>query len=108
MQKYTLYIGRYDKDTKAVELTYDIFTTIIDDTLRKYNIECFTIIDGQGCYKHEDGTRVHEPTIIVEVVTTLIMYQTLISIKKELCKALNQEDILITCQELRVLDIPIM
>lgn len=103
MQEYTLYIGRYDKDTKELKSSYAIYMDIIEYTLNRYNINCFTAINSQGIYKHNNGITIKEPTIIIKIVADFIMSVTVTSIKKELCTLLNQEDILITKQEIAVL-----
>lgn len=104
MYKYNIYIGKFDKDSKLQTLTHEEFLNIINKTLLEYNITCFSIYNILGFYKHEDGTRIKEPSINIEIIDNYDLNSDyFIGIKSTLCQKLNQESILITKQEIQVL-----
>lgn len=104
MYKYNIYIGMFDKDTKQQELSNAEFLNTVRKVLRLNKIDNYTIYKGKGHYK-SDSMIVCEPTIIVEIIDEMNMYilNRLDCIKWSLIKDLNQEDILITRQEVEVL-----
>ena len=62
------YIGTKDKDTKDYKLTDEfIKQTIIDEVTKQYP-NGFTITEGTGYYKHNNGEVVTEKTFIVTVL----------------------------------------
>lgn len=92
MNKYVLYCGLKDKDTKSQEVSTIKARNIIAD----YCAECFggaTIYKGKGVYKHMSGTTIQENTLIIE-----LMYINDIEKVKEfkqfLIDTFNQESVL--------------
>lgn len=66
MTKYTLYVGLFDKDSKAQEIsTLDAFK--IAANLFAEITGGATITEGTGVYTHDDGTVVIEPTLVCVV-----------------------------------------
>ncbi len=66
------YIGIKDKNTKDYKLTDEfIKQTITDEFSNKYPLG-FTITNGTGYYKHNNGETVTEKTYIVTVFTTTV------------------------------------
>ena len=62
------YIGTKDKDTKDYKLTNEsIKRTIMNEFIKEYPLG-FTITEGIGCYKHNNGEIVTEKTFIVTVL----------------------------------------
>ena len=95
MDKYILYVGLNDKDTKTQKI----------DTLSAYNLtnnillnyaEGATVTQSKGIYKHNNGNVVIENTLIIELLFT--DKTTVETIAKELKMALNQESIAIQKQ----------
>ena len=82
------YIGTKDKDTKGYKLTDEfIKQTIIDEVTKQYP-NGFTITEGTGYYKHDNGEVVTEKTYIVTVLDELFVNADLTDALKD---KLNQE-----------------
>lgn len=103
MYKYRIYVGMYDKDTRQQEMsTTDILNTI-RKVLRLNKIDNYTIFKGKGHYRSELQI-VCEPTFIVEIIREgILLFQQINSIRFRLCNELNQESVLITREELKIL-----
>ena len=65
-QKIILFVGLFDKDSKAQEVTtldaYKVASNLVTDI-----IGFGTITEAVGIYTHDDGTIVNEPTLRIEV-----------------------------------------
>lgn len=89
MQKYTLYLGLFDKDTKVQK-----FTTLeaykMVESLTSNHFDGATISESHGVYRHDDGTVVVEPSLRIELYT-----ESLGSFPAMLKQLFNQESILI-------------
>ena len=82
------YIGTKDKDTKDYKLTDEsIKQTIMDEFIKEYPLG-FTITEGTGYYKHNNGEVVTEKTFIVTVLDEVFINKDLTNPLKE---KLNQE-----------------
>lgn len=82
------YIGTKDKDTKDYKLTDEfIKKTLIDEFSDEYP-DGFTITEGIGYYKHDNGDVVTEKTCIVTVLDELFVNADLTDALKD---KLNQE-----------------
>ena len=82
------YIGTKDKDAKNYKLTDEfIKQTIIDEVTKQYP-SGFTITEGTGYYKHDNGEVVTEKTYIVTVLDEVFVNVDLTNTLKE---KLNQE-----------------
>ena len=82
------YIGTKDKDTKDYKLTDKfIKQTIIDEVTKQYP-NGFTITEGTGYYKHDNGETVTEKTFIVTVLDEVFVNADLTDALKD---KLNQE-----------------
>lgn len=105
MYKYNIYIGMFDKDTKTQVLSNTEFLNTIRKIMRLKMIDNYTIYKCKGHYKHEDGKTVCEPSINVEIIEheNWSNFLYIEDFKRELCKELNQESVLITKQEIQVL-----
>lgn len=85
--KFNLYIGLNDKDSKVQEIStvdaYKIVSALVGDC---------TIQEAKGIYTHQDGTKVLETTLVVQIIDfagTLDIVPLVNSLKV----ALNQESI---------------
>ena len=104
MYKYNIYVGMFDKDAKTQVLSNTEFLNTVRKVMRLYNIDNYTIYKCKGHYKHIDNTTICEPSINIEVIESENWNELYISsIKRELCKLLNQESVLITKQLIEVL-----
>ena len=102
MYRYNIYIAMFDKDTKQQEISSQDYFNKIRQVLRLNRIDNYTIYKTKGHYRSELQI-VCEPTIVVEIIDTLRVYDRLSEIKSLLIRELNQEDVLITRQEVQVL-----
>lgn len=96
LNKY--YIGLLDKDTKTQIISVGKAIEDISYYLLKYYHDGATIYEAKGIYKHDNGKRIKEPTIIIEMINDGLIYNDIEYIKKHL----NQESIMITTQETEV------
>lgn len=67
VEKWTLYIGLNDKDTKRQELDTITIYKIINSEVAKW-FDGATISEAHGVYKHDDGTVVIEKSLRVEIL----------------------------------------
>ena len=103
MYKYNIYIGMFDKDTKQQEISNQDFLNIVRKVLRLNKIDNYTIFKGKGHYRSELQI-VTEPTIVIEIVDYIDYCPKYIqTLKYQLRDELNQEDVLITKQEVEIL-----
>lgn len=93
--EYTFYIGSHDKDTHTRELTERRMIEIIERILID---EVYTMVDGVGKYRHQDGYIVTEPAKIVTIFTRAYSHDAMECYAKRLANALNQESILLKKQ----------
>ena len=82
------YIGTKDKDTKDYKLTDEFIKQTITEEFAKQYPNGFTITEGAGCYKHNNGEVVTEKTYIVTVLDEVFVNADLTDALKD---KLNQE-----------------
>ena len=95
MDKYILYVGLNDKDTKTQKIDTLSAYNLANNILLDY-VEGATVTQSKGIYKHNNGNVVIEITLIIELLFT--DKTTVETIAKELKMALNQESIAIQKQ----------
>ena len=95
MDKYILYVGLNDKDTKTQKIDTLSAYNLTNNILLNY-VEGATVTQSKGIYKHNNGNVVIENTLIIELLFT--DKATVETIAKELKMALNQESIAIQKQ----------
>ena len=95
MDKYILYVGLNDKDTKTQKIDTLSAYNLANNILLNY-VEGATVTQSKGIYKHNNGNVVIENTLIIELLFT--DKTTVETIAKELKMALNQESIAIQKQ----------
>lgn len=104
MYKYNIYVGKYDKDLKYQVINDDNILRIIYKVMDDFNINCYTIYNCRGVYKHNDSKIVKEPSLNIEIIDSHDLNSNyFIGIESTLCEQLNQESLLITKQEITVL-----
>lgn len=103
MYRYNIYLGMFDKDSKEQEISNQDFLNIVRKIMRLNKINNYTIYKGKGHYMSELQV-VTEPSIIVEIVDYIDYCKKFTdTLKYQLRTELNQEDILITKQEVEIL-----
>ena len=95
MDKYILYVGLNDKDTKTQKIDTLSAYNLTNNILLNY-VEGATVTQSKGIYKHNNGNVVIENTLIIELLFT--DKTTVETIAKELKMVLNQESIAIQKQ----------
>lgn len=100
MKKYTLYIGLNDKESRNQIIETAEAVRIVRRCCWDY-FDGATIQMGSGLYKHDDGGKVEENTIIV-IINDYAENQkpAIMKVCAGLKKELNQESILITAETL--------
>lgn len=98
MKVYTLTIGLNDRTSKTLKFApVEARAKLTKILLNHYNIYAFTMFDCYGCYKHDNGEIVQEPSIRIEIATDNNEDAKI----KALCKTIkhkrmfNQESIMI-------------
>lgn len=92
MQKYTLYLGLNDKDTKKQEIAIIEAYKITTNLLTSYT-DGATIFEANGIYKHNDGNITIEKTLKIELL--FVEKATVLKIIDELKRIFNQEAIIL-------------
>ena len=82
------YIGTKDKDTKDYKLTNEFIKQTITNEFAIQYPNGFTITEGTGYYKHNNGEVVTEKTYIATVLDELFVNTDLTDVLKD---KLNQE-----------------
>ena len=89
-EKFTLYVGLNDKDSKIQEITTLEAYKIINNLLLAYTNGA-TIFEAVGIYKHDDGTFVTENTLRIELM--FVEKSAVKEIVENIKKILNQESV---------------
>ena len=92
MEKFTLYLGLNDKDTKKQEINTIEAYKIVNNVVNNY-CDGATIYECQGIYKHDNGTIVFEKTLKIELM--FVDRLTVVSLVKDLNEIFNQESIVL-------------
>ena len=92
MEKFILYLGLNDKDTKVQKIATLEAYKIAMNILQNYT-EGATVYEANGLYKHDDGTFVIEKTLRIELM--FVDQRTVEKIVKDLKKVFNQESVIV-------------
>lgn len=99
-KKFILNVGLNDKDSKIQKIDSIEAYKIVENTLLNNGLSGYTIYQGKGLYKHENGEITQENTLIIEVLfATDDVINKIIKILKQV---LNQESILKQVQEITI------
>ena len=90
MEKFTLYLGLNDKDTKTQKIGTIEAYKICNNILMNYTNGA-TIFEASGLYKHEDGAIVVEKTLRIELL--FVNEQIVKLIVEQLKQVFNQESV---------------
>ena len=69
MDKFTLYLGLNDKDTKVQKISTVEAYKIVSNLITRL-FDGGTIFEADGVYRHDDGTIVTEKTLRIELLFT--------------------------------------
>jgi hypothetical protein len=97
-KKFILNVGLNDKDQKVQKITTLEAYKIVENILLNNGLNGFTIYQGKGLYKHDNGSIVYENTLIIEIIGS--ENKTIDKIIQLLKIALNQESILKQVQKI--------
>ena len=98
MEKLTISIGLFDKDSKTQLISNDEAMETVNSCFLS-RLDAFTVYFAKGVYTHENGQQVQENTIRIEVVAFNDNdYNSTIQSIKEVKQALNQESVLLEKQ----------
>ena len=95
MIKYSLTIGKNDKDLKKQILNDESIESLITSALHHNSIECFTMLDCAGFYTYENGQNVKERSVRIEVCTNENIDSNIKNTIELLKTSLNQECIMV-------------
>ena len=99
-KKYILNVGLNDKDTKIQKIDSIEAYKIVENTLLNNGLDGYTIYQGKGLYKHDNGEITQENTLIIEVLFAEDkIINSIITILKQV---LNQESILKQVQDITI------
>lgn len=96
MTTINFYIGKFDKLTHKQELSNEYILNAIHKTLRSYGVSGYTVASCKGCYTHDSGAIVREPSYKVTVCDIDLPVK---QVCNELKLQLNQESILVEVYE---------
>ena len=90
MSNYNLYLGLRDKDTKQYRIGLVEAYKVAENILLSH-VDGATIYEGNGIFKHENGTVVQEKSLIITLFGT--DDSTIRKIVDDLKRAFNQESV---------------
>lgn len=97
MEKFILYVGLNDKDTKVQKINTLEAYKIVNNIVMQYTNGA-TIYEANGIYKHNDGTIVIEKTLRIELM--FINREIVNKIIDILKRVLNQESIVLQIEKI--------
>lgn len=99
-KKYILNVGLNDKDTKQQKIDSIEAYKVVENLLLNNGISGYTIYQGLGLYKHDNGEITRENTLIIELM--FVNDNVVNKIIELLKQVLNQESILKQVQEITI------
>lgn len=93
LEKYTLYVGLNDKDTKTQQISTLEAYKVLQNLLLNNGVEGATIFEAKGIYTHENGEIVIENTLRIELM--FIGKEAIKKIVNDIKKILNQESVVV-------------
>lgn len=95
MEKFNIYLGLNDKDTKTQQISTVEAYKIVNNMII-CDFGGGTIFEADGIYKHDNGVIVTEKTLKIELMFTTI--EKIKTFANELKKIFNQESVVIEKQ----------
>lgn len=95
MYKYSMTLGKKDKDLKKQIFTNESVENLVSSALHYNKIDCFTILECTGFYTYENGQNVKEKSLRIEICTDIDIDVNIKKTIELLKKSLNQECIMI-------------
>lgn len=99
-KKYILNVGLNDKDTKQQKIDSIEAYKVVENLLLNNGISGYTIYQGLGLYKHDNGEITRENTLIIELM--FVSADVVDKIIELLKQVLNQESVLKQVQTLEI------
>lgn len=99
MEKFVMYVGLNDKDTKSQEMETKKAIDIVCKVLAKQGITDLTLQQGLGLYTHEDGTRTAENSLIITML--FVERVQVINAISDIKTILNQECVALETVEVK-------
>lgn len=99
MQKFCLYVGLNDKETKTQEISTIEAYKIITNVIVANKVDGFTILEANGYYVHDDKSISIEKSLKIEFL--FIDIDIIKNIIKDLKKILNQESIILQTENIK-------
>lgn len=91
--EYKVYFGLFDQETHKQEIRTEDALEMVSDYLANHFAGA-TVYSGYGVYRHDDGSTVKEPSLIVELLD--VELDDVANMIAEIKYGLNQESVLIS------------
>ena len=99
MNKFNLYVGLNDKDTKKQEIATLEAYKVVTNIIASNDVTGFTIYEANGYYVHDDKSISIEKSLKIEMM--FIELEVIQNIIKDIKKALNQESIILQTEKIK-------
>ena len=99
MNKFNLYVGLNDKDTKKQEIATLEAYKVVTNIIASNDVTGFTIYEANGYYVHDDKSISIEKSLKIEMM--FIELDVIQNIIKDIKKALNQESIILQTEKIK-------
>ena len=96
--EYKVYFGLFDQLTHKQEIRTADALEMVSDYIANH-FSGATVYSGYGVYRHEDGSTVKEPSLIVELLD--VKFDDVVNMINEIKYGLNQESVLISEAEIK-------
>lgn len=96
-QIFKFSIGLYDKDTKIQEIATEEAIRVVSAVCLECGAYGLSLTQGLGIYTHENGARVFEPSLFVEIFG--ISQEQADSMVEGFKASLNQESVMVEARE---------
>ena len=97
MEKFTLYLGLNDKDTKQqIISTIEAYKIVSNMIANRF--DGGTIFEANGIYKHDNGTFVTEKTLRIEIL--FADFEDIKNFVNDLKEIFNQESVAVQREEI--------
>lgn len=99
MNKFNLYVGLNDKDTKKQEIATLEAYKVVTNIIASNDVTGFTIYEANGYYVHDDKSISIEKSLKIEMM--FIELDVIQNIIKDIKSALNQESIILQTEKIK-------